>query len=102
MSKATPEGKLKAECRAWLRAQGAYIFSPVAFGTTTTVDDLVCFKGAFIGIEYKRPDTRPKPTPRQEFIMGQIRAAGGEAIVVYELSHLKSVFYTLKETANVL
>ena len=37
-----------------------------------------------------------------EQVTDEIRAAGGEAIVVYELSHLKSVFYTLKETANVL
>ena len=89
MSVTTPEGKLKAICRAWLREIGAYIFSPVAFGTTTTLDDLVCLRGHFVGIEYKRPDTRPKPTPRQDFIAAQIERAGGKVFICYDFDELQ-------------
>ncbi len=96
MSKSTPEGKLKAECRAWLRAQGAYVFSPVQMGYgDTTVDDLVCFRGWFIGVEYKRPDTRPEPTPAQKKKLKQIVDAGGKSIVVYELAHLEDLIIPL-------
>ncbi len=90
MNKAAPEGKMKAECRTWLRSQGAYIFSPVTFGTAATLDDLVCYLGHFVGLEYKRPDTCPPPTPRQKFIIEQIRAAGGHAWVVYSLNELQA------------
>ena len=87
MSKQTPEGKLKTICRAWLRAQGAYVFSPVQVGMgAATLDDLVCYEGQFVGLEYKRPDTRPKPTKRQEAVIAHIEAAGGVAVPVYELA----------------
>ena len=92
MSKQTPEGKLKAECRAWLRAQGAYVFSPVQVGMgAATVDDLVCWKGRFVGVEYKRPDTRPEPTKRQLQVLAEIAEAGGATALVYSLGDLQSV-----------
>ena len=85
-----PEAKLKLECRAWLRSIGAYVFSPVQMGMgTTTVDDLVCIRGLFLGVEYKRPDMRPEPTPRQKRIMQEIASAGGATQVVYELADLQ-------------
>ena len=85
-----PEAKLKAECRAWLREQGAYVFSPVQVGLgSTTLDDLVCWKGQFWAFEYKRPDTCPEPTPRQFSVMGQIRMAKGRAHAIYSLDNLK-------------
>ena len=88
----TPEGKLKRICRAWLREDGAYVFSPVQMGYgAATVDDLVCWRGRFVAIEYKRPDTRPPPTPRQKVILQQVAAAGGWTLVVYDLGELQSV-----------
>ena len=92
MTKQTPEGKLKKECRAWLRAQGAYVFSPVQVGMgAATVDDLVCFRGRFIAVEYKRPDTRPEPTKRQLQALAEVAAAGGSTALVYSLEDLQSV-----------
>lgn len=74
----TEEGKLKDRCRAYLTKIGAYRFSPVQQGYgAPTLDDLVCIKGRFIGIEYKAPGK--KPTPRQEQTMAAIKAAGGAA-----------------------
>lgn len=85
------EAKLKAECRAWLREQGAYVFSPVQMGYgASTVDDLVCWQGEFIGLEYKRPDTRPKPTPRQNRVLDEIRRARGRACTIYSLDSLRA------------
>ena len=101
MSKQTPEGKLKAECRAWLRAQGAYVFSPVQVGMgAATLDDLVCWKGKFVGLEYKRPDTRPPPTKRQEMVMAQIETAEGWAFVVYDLGELQQELWGIQLRGN--
>lgn len=91
-----PEAKLKAACRAWMRAQGAYVFSPVQMGYgATTVDDLVCFRGRFIAFEYKRPDTRPSVTKRQAGILGLVLAAGGCTRTVYELNEVKETFASI-------
>ena len=74
----TPEGKLKAYARKRLRAIGAYVFSPVQMGYgATTLDDLCCLNGRFIGIEYKQQGK--EPTPRQYQVIEQINAAGGLA-----------------------
>lgn len=75
----TPEARIKKAVRANLRAMGAYIYSPVPMGMgLPTLDDLVCFGGRFVGIEYKAPGKIP--TPRQLLTMKQIRDAGGIAI----------------------
>lgn len=75
-----PEGYVREPVRKWLAAlPHCYRFSPVQMGLgATTVDDLVCINGRFVGIEYKAPDKQP--TPRQLLTLRQIHAAGGVAI----------------------
>lgn len=75
----TPESRVKKKVRNYLSAIGAYRFSPVQMGIgSPTLDDLVCFRGRFLAIEYKAPGKAP--TPRQILTIGQIRAAKGIAI----------------------
>lgn len=75
----TPEGYVKDAVRKYLKAIGAYRFSPVQMGIgSPTLDDLCCIGGRFVAIEYKREGK--VPTPRQELTMGLIRRAGGIAV----------------------
>lgn len=75
----TPEGRVKAAIRKWLRSKGIYVFSPVQMGVgRTTLDDLCCVNGRFVAIEYKAPGGAP--TPRQLVTMAEIRRAGGVAL----------------------
>ncbi len=77
----TPEGKVKAAVKKWLKSRGAYFFMPVQGGYgAATLDFLVCLDGKFIGIETKAPGK--KATPRQEIVMEEIRAAGGRAFLI--------------------
>ncbi len=74
----TPEGRVKAEIKAWLKAQGAYFFFPVQTGYgATTLDILCCLNGRFVGIECKAGFN--KLTNRQSRVINEIRAAGGWA-----------------------
>lgn len=83
----TPEGKVKADVKAWLKQRGAYFFMPVQTGLgSTTLDLLVCLSGRFVAIETKAPGK--KPTARQEIIIASIRSAGGVAIVVHDIDEL--------------
>ena len=75
----TPEAFIKKPVRRYLKASGAYVFSPVQMGIgSTTLDDLCCVGGKFLAIEYKREGGIP--TPRQRLTMDTIRRAGGIAI----------------------
>ncbi len=75
----TPEAYTRDPVRKYLKAIGAYRFSPVQMGLgTTTLDDLCCIGGRFVGIEYKRAGQ--VPTTRQNLTMAEIRRAGGVAV----------------------
>ena len=85
------ESELKAEYRKWLREQGAYVFSPVQMGMgKTTVDDLVCWRGLFLAIEAKKPDTNKKPTLNQKTTLQEVSAAGGATLVAYSVDDVKA------------
>lgn len=88
----TPEGKVKKECRAYLKSIGAYVFSPVQMGYgAPALDDYICFRGAFVGIEYKRAEGG-KLTLRQESTIASILRSGGRAIVICSAEELKRWF----------
>ena len=83
-----PEAAIKARIRAWFIQQGGYVFAPVQMGMgMSTVDQLICFKGKFIGVETKVPGKHP--TARQYQTLKAIEAAGGQAYWVTSLDELK-------------
>jgi len=83
------EKQVKKECRAWLRSIGAYVYSPVPVGYgAPTLDDLVCLRGRFIGIEYKAPGKMP--TARQSATMTEIHKAGGIAFATDSLKRCQT------------
>ena len=85
----TPEGRVKAEIKAYLKDIGAYQFWPVQTGMgAATVDCLACIKGRFWAIEVKRPGGRA--TPRQVITLQNVRDAHGTAVVVTSVEELKS------------
>jgi Holliday junction resolvase len=45
-------------------------------------DVIVCANGRFIGLETKMPDKSDNTSPRQDYVHGLIREAGGTACVV--------------------
>lgn len=75
----TPEGRIKQKLRAYLKARNVYRFSPVQMGLgQTTLDELCCIRGRFVGIEVKAEGG--VPTARQRATMKEIQRAGGIAI----------------------
>ena len=80
----TPEAKVKARVKKILTDMGAYYAMPQSggYGNSGTPDFLVCYQGAFVGIECKANGN--KPTALQLHNMMQIRKAGGRSFVVDE------------------
>lgn len=84
----TPEGKVKAEIREYLKSIGAYYVQPIGSGYgAASLDFFVCYRGRFIAIEAKRPGG--KPTPRQALIMQEVLEAGGYPLLVDDVDELK-------------
>jgi hypothetical protein len=79
---ATPEGRVKKRVRDLLkRYEGLYQYWPVPMGLgRTTLDCIGCFRGQFFAIETKRDGA--EPTLRQEVVIKEIAAAGGDVFVV--------------------
>lgn len=80
----TPEAAVKKRVVAQLKELGAYYFYPVTggFGHSGVPDIVVCYEGAFIGIECKAKGN--KPTALQDKNLKQIASAGGLALVINE------------------
>ena len=73
----TPEGRVKAALKKYLKELGAYYFMPVQMGYgSSTIDFLICYRGKFYGIETKRPGV-VEATKRQACVMHDIAVAGG-------------------------
>lgn len=90
------EAQVKKECRTWLREHGAYVFSPVQHGFgAATVDDLVCFRGHFVAIEYKR-EYGGRTTSRQLQVLTAVNGAGGFGVIATSLADLVDAFDTFK------
>lgn len=91
---ATPEAKVKAACRKYLDEIGCYRFSPVPTGYgKRTLDDLVCWRGRFIGVEYKRVGGKEKA--HQKLTANQITAAGGLTLLIESVEGLEHIFEML-------
>lgn len=84
----TPEGRVKNKVKALLKQYGAYWHMPVQNGMgAPSLDFVCCHRGRYFAIETKAGNKGP--TPRQEATMNAIRAAGGLAFLVNELTGLQ-------------
>jgi hypothetical protein len=80
----TPEGKVKSRAHAILDQFGAYHLMPVAggYGRAGVFDEVVCYRGWFIGIEYKAKGGM-KPTPLQRKNAERAAQAGSIVLLLH-------------------
>lgn len=89
----TPEGKVKAEVRKWLRDRNIWHFLPVSNGMGQMgIPDIICawpeYGGRLLAIETKAPGKRGSVTPLQARQLKAIAEANGLAIVVDDVAQL--------------
>ena len=87
----TPEGKIKEQVKAMLKAEEVWYFLPVSngFGVHGIPDFVCCYKGRSLFIETKKPGG--KATPLQLRQKELIEAAGGKWFLVDGPEGLKEV-----------
>lgn len=86
----TPEAKVKAQIKAWLKARSIWYCCPIGsgFGSSGVPDFICCWDGGFLAIEAKAPGKRGNTTPLQDDQIMGIHRAGGAAIVVDDIKQL--------------
>jgi hypothetical protein len=95
---ATPESKVKAKIRAWLKARGIWYCTPIGtgFGNNGVPDFLCCTGGRFIAIEAKAPGKRGSTTALQRDQLAAITASGGLAVVIDDPDQLEEIEYAIQ------
>lgn len=90
----TPEGKVKAAVKTFLKSKGAWFCMPIGtgFGNSGVPDFVACWGGKFIAIETKAPGKRSNTTVLQDKQIAGIHQAGGVAVVVDDVSQLEGIF----------
>jgi len=80
----TPEGKVKAEIKAYLDTLGSacwyYMPVPMGYGKKGVPDFIICYRGFFLAPETKRPGGKSQPWQEREQLA--IRNAGGQSLRV--------------------
>jgi hypothetical protein len=99
----TPEGKVKKDVKAWLKARGIWFYMPVqnGMGVVGIPDLICCWGGKFLAIETKAPGKRSQTTANQEARIDEIRAARGWAIVVDDVSQLDELEKEINEPRRI-
>lgn len=90
---ATPEAKVKAKIKAWLKERGIWYCMPIGtgYGASGVPDFICCAGGHLLAIEAKAPGKRRNTTDLQDIQLAAIQAAGGTAIVVDDVSQLEGI-----------
>jgi hypothetical protein len=90
----TPEGKVKADVKKFLKSIGCWYFLPVSngMGQVGIPDFICCFQGRFVAIETKAPGKLSNTTANQDRVISEIKLAGGSAVVVDNVGQVKAYF----------
>ena len=77
------EQSIQSKIIKLLKSEGAYVVK-VQSGTRSGIPDLIaCYKGLFLGLEVKKPETKEEASKLQELNIKWIKEAGGIATVVW-------------------
>jgi hypothetical protein len=93
---ATPEAKVKAAIKAFLKSlSDCFFFSPIGgpYAQHGIPDIVVSLRGKFVGIEVKAPGKEKNTTQSQDYILGCIRNSGGVAFVASDVDTVKNQLF---------
>ena len=84
------EQAIQSEIIKHLKSIGAYVIK-VSAATKAGIPDIICcYKGRFIAIEVKRPETKTNISPLQVANITMIINAQGEALVAWDKEMVKT------------
>lgn len=86
----------------YLESIGAYVVKVVASNKSGTPDIIACYRGIFLAIEVKRPETKTNVSELQIYNIKKIKEAGGIAIVSWDLDTVKATIEEINSNLMVI
>ena len=83
------ESLIQSKIIKHLESIGAYVIKTISTNKAGVPDLLVCYKGLFIGIEVKRPETKNKVSKLQGHHLAKIEQAEGLSMVAWNVEMVK-------------
>lgn len=93
---ATPEGKVKAKIKSWLKTlDDCWFYMPVqnGMGVVGIPDIIGVINGRFFAVETKAPGKEANVTANQQASIESIRSADGIAFVASDLDTVQDMFH---------
>jgi len=85
------EQQIQSSIIKYLEKEGHYVVKVMAASKAGVPDILVCFKGQFVGIEVKRPETRDNTSELQKWNLNRIVECGGSSMVACSVQDVKDM-----------
>ncbi|MCI4436938.1 MAG: VRR-NUC domain-containing protein [Ignisphaera sp.] len=83
------EQRIQSNIIKFLEKDGHYVVKVSLASKAGVPDLLVCYKGIFVGIEVKRPETKNNTSELQKLNINKIRESGGYAFVAWDIDSLR-------------
>ncbi len=80
-----PEQKIQKKITDFLEGHNAYVVKVISSTKKGVLDLIFCFKGKFVSIEVKTPNTRNNVSELQKLNIKRIQQAGGIAFVAWNV-----------------
>jgi Holliday junction resolvase len=99
-----PETRIQQNIQKAVRARGGYILKIHGSDMmpSGTPDLIMCYKGCFVAMEVKTPQTHDNVSPVQRLRLDQIEAAGGGAYVVWDVDMAMKVLDVIDAALSTL
>lgn len=81
----------------FLKSRGAYVVKIVSASQAGVPDVICCYKGRFVAIEVKRPETIKNVSRLQALNLDKIQEAGGIGFVAYSKEQVAKVLEVIDE-----
>ena len=88
------EQKIQRKIIKYLESEGAYVVKVISASKSGVPDILTCYKGRFVGIEVKKPETKNNVSRLQEYNLKKIEEAKGLSLIAWSVKQIKE---TLKK-----
>lgn len=85
------ERQVQTKIKNYLEKKGAYVVKVVHANKAGVPDILCCYRGSFVGIEVKRPETIRKVTELQKVNLAEIVKCGGYSCVAASIEDVQAI-----------
>ena len=92
------ESNVQSKILKYLKSIDCYTVKVVSATKAGIPDIIVCYKGIFIGIEVKTPETKNNVSELQKYNLELIKNSGGHPLVAWDLEMVKDFIKDIDES----